>query len=249
VIGTTVAGVDLPFPAMNASGVAASPQELRALAASRTGAIVLKTATVHPFLHPEFRSLHNPGYDKIVPLVRELRAASPLPVVGSIAGSNPIEYAILARAMGEAGAAWVEANLADPWVQATFSPLESLATLDDLLGRLVEASPVPVAVKLPERVPLAYKPLGDALAAAGVRIVVIRNDFGGLEKFLLETGPRFDLIAFGGIRSGYDVRRALLKGARAVQVRSALVDEGPAIFARLEREMSAARDHNREPVD
>ena len=38
-----------------------------------------------------------------------------------------------------------------------------------------------------------------------------------------------------------DVRRALAKGARAVQVRSALVEEGPGVFARLEREMRMAR--------
>ena len=49
------------------------------------------------------------------------------------------------------------------------------------------------------------------------------------------------MIAVGGIHSGYDVRRALAKGARAVQVRSALVEEGPGVFARLEREMRMAR--------
>jgi dihydroorotate dehydrogenase len=37
------------------------------------------------------------------------------------------------------------------------------------------------------------------------------------------------------------VTRALAKGAAAVQVGTALVEEGPAIFARLAREMRAAR--------
>ena len=69
----------------------------------------------------------------------------------------------------------------------------------------------------------------------------MRNDFAGLEKFVLEAGAGFDVIAVGGIHSGYDVRRALAKGARAVQVRSALVEEGPGVFARLEREMRMAR--------
>ncbi len=243
--GATIAGVELPFCAMNASGTAASPDTLRALAASRAGAIVLKTATVHPFLHPEFRSLHNPGYDKVAPLVRELRAAAAVPIVASIAGSNPGEYAVLAHALGDAGAAWIEANLADAWVAATFGPLESEATLADLLARLVEASPVPVGVKLPERVPMPYARLGAVLAESGVPIVTIKNDFAGLEKFLLEAGPRFDVIAVGGVRSGYDVRRAVLKGARAVQVGSALVDEGAAIFARLERELRGSRERGR----
>ena len=48
-------------------------------------------------------------------------------------------------------------------------------------------------------------------------------------------------MAVGGIRSGYYVGRALAKGAAAVQVGSALVEEGPGIFARLAREMRAAR--------
>ena len=56
-VATTVAGVRLAFCAMNAAEAAASAHELRPLVTSRTGAIVLRTATVHPFLHPEFRSL------------------------------------------------------------------------------------------------------------------------------------------------------------------------------------------------
>ena len=54
---TVVTGVRLPFAAMNAAGSAATAAEVRALARSRTGAVVLKTATVHPFVHPGFRSL------------------------------------------------------------------------------------------------------------------------------------------------------------------------------------------------
>jgi len=240
-LGTTIAGVRLPFCAMNAHEVASSPQELRPLVTSRTGAIVLRTATVHPFLHPEFRSLHNPGYDKLVPLVRELVATGGPPVVASIAGSSVEEYVFLARVFAEAGAAWVEANLADPWVAATVAPFEEPGALRELATRTAGAAPVPVAARIPERMPLPYARLGDVLRDAGVRVVVVRNDFAGLEKFILEAGAGFDVIAVGGIHSGYDVRRALAKGARAVQVRSALVEEGPGVFARLEREMRMAR--------
>src|SRR5437899_10400459 len=111
-LGTTIAGVRLPFCAMNAHEVASSPQELRPLVTSRTGAIVLRTATVHPFLHPEFRSLHNPGYDKLVPLVRELVATGGPPVVASIAGSSVEEDVGLARACAAGGGAWVRGHLA-----------------------------------------------------------------------------------------------------------------------------------------
>jgi len=240
-LGATIAGVRFPFAAMNAAGAWSSTSaELRDLARSAAGAIVLKTATVHPFVHPEYRGLHNPGYDKLVPLVRELAGMAGRPVVASIAGVTADEYAILARAFSGAGAALVEANLADPYVTATVAPCESAAALRALLAKLVPACGVPLVAKLPERIGMSYRQLGTELAAAGVRAVVLRNDFAGFEKFLLEAGRGFDVIVVGGVASGYDVARARAKGARAVQIGAALVREGPGLFARLAREMRTA---------
>jgi dihydroorotate dehydrogenase len=241
-LGATIAGLRFPFCAMNASGAwSSTASELRALARSGTGAIVLKTATLHPFVHPEYRSLHNPGYDKLLPLVRELAAAASCPVVASVAGATADEYATQARVFAEAGAAMIEANLADPWVEATLAPWQDPDALHRVLERLVRATSAPVSVKLPQRVGQPYRAIVDALAAAGVRVVVVRNDFAGLEKLRLEGARNLELIAVGGVRSGYDVSRALAKGARAVQVGAALLEEGPAIFTRLAREMRVAR--------
>jgi dihydroorotate dehydrogenase (fumarate) len=245
-LGATIAGVRLPFSAMNAAGVCASTaSDLRALARSATGAIVLKTATVHPFVHPGYRSLHNPGFDKLVPLVRELATLASCPLVASVAGATAAEYALLARAFGEAGAAIVEADLAEPYVVATLAPWDDRDALRGVLARLVGAGPAPVAVKVPERIGMPYRELAAELRRAGIGVLVVRNDFAGFEKFLLEAGPGFDVIATGGVRSGYDVSRAVAKGARAVQVDAALATEGPAIFARLEREMRIARGERR----
>jgi len=241
-LGTTIAGVRLPFAAMNASGVwSATAAELRALARSETGAIVLKTATLHPLVHPQYRSLHNPGAAAYLPLVRELADAVTPPVIPSIAGATADEYAMLARTFADAGAAMIEANVADEWVAATLAPFDDARVLGALAARLVSDCPVPVSLKLPQRFAASYRKLGPVLADAGIRVIVIQNDFAGFEKFLLESGGRFEMIVFGGIRSGYDVRRALAKGARAVQVGSALRAEGPGLFARLQREMRAAR--------
>ncbi len=241
-LAVTVADVRFPFCAMNASGAwSSTANELRALARSGTGAIVLKTATQHPFVHPGYRSLQNPGYDKLLPLVRELTAEAPCPVIASIAGATADEYANLARAFGEAGAAMVEADLADPWVGATLAPCDDRDVLRALLAKLAAGAPVPVAVKLPERIGFPYRTLAAALTEAGMRVVIARNDFAGLEKLRLEAGAALELVAAGGIRSGYDVSRALAKGASAVQVRTALLAEGPGIFARLAREMRMAR--------
>lgn len=244
-LGTSLAGVRLPFCAMNAAGMYGTAAEMRALVASEAGAVVLRTATVHPFVHPGFRSLHNPGYDKLLALVRELAAAGDKPVVASIAGAGADEYVLLARAFAEAGAAIIEADLADPWVEATMAPFETAGLLRELLAPVVAAVAIPVAVKLPAGVRLPYGRIGEELCAARVRAVVIRNDFAGIEKFQLEVGGALDAVALGGIRSGYDVSRARAKGAAAVQVRTPLVGEGPAVFARLAREMRVARGERR----
>src|SRR5256885_8021816 len=151
-LGTTIAGIRFPFCTMNAAGAWSSTvSELRALARSATGAIVLKTATWHPFVHPAYRSLHNPGHDKLLPLVRELATQAPCPVVASIAGTTADEYANLARAFGDAGAAMVEANLADPWVAATLAPWGERDVLRAPPARLAASATAPGAVKLPER--------------------------------------------------------------------------------------------------
>jgi dihydroorotate dehydrogenase len=240
-LGTTIAGVGLPFAAMNAAGAwSSTAAELRALARSESGAIVLRTTTLHPFVHPQYRTLQNPGYDKLLPLVRELTGVARCPIVASVAGTTADEYAILAQAFAEAGAGLVEANLADPWVAATLAPWDDAAARRHLFARLAGTA-VRVAIRLPERIGCGYRALGEDLRVSGLGVIVIRNDFAGLERFLLEAGRDFEVIALGGVRSGYDVSRALAKGARAVQLDAALLAEGPAIFARLAREMRIAR--------
>ena len=201
---------------------------------------MLKTTTVHPFVHPGFRSLHNPGYDKLVPLVHELAAVEERPIVVSIAGNTPAELAFLARTFAEAGAGAIEVNFADPWVEATLAPFESEETFAAATKALATAGKAPCWVKLPERGGLPYARIVELLLDAGIRGVVAPIDFTGFEKLLLEAPHPIDVIAVGGIASGFDVVRALQKGAKAVQVGSALRAEGPGVFARLEREMRKA---------
>jgi dihydroorotate dehydrogenase len=238
---TVVAGVRMPFCVMNAAGAATTANDVRALRDSRTGAIVLMTATVHPFVHPSFRELQNPGFDKLLPLVRELADDPDRPVVASIAGATPEEVGFLAKAFADAGASAIEATLADRWVETTLAPLDDPATLHDVAGRLA-ACGKPTWVKLPERVIMPYRGLVGILVDAGVRGAVASHEFHGYEKLMLEAPSAFDVIVGGGLTTGFDVARAIQKGARAVQVGAALRTEGAGVFARLEREMQRLPD-------
>jgi dihydroorotate dehydrogenase len=239
--GIVAGGVAMRFPAMNAAGSVISMGELKALTRSRTGAVVMRTTTLQPFLHPEFRSLKNPGVGKLAPVVREIADAGGPPVVASVVGGTIDEFVLLARTFGEAGAAAIEAHLGESWVEATLAPCENAETLHALAAGMAAASAAPVWVRLPDRCELPYRVVVEALRAGGVRAVVVRNEFTRFEKLLLEVRPGLDVIALGGIHSGWDVSRALGKGASAVQVGPTLSPDGVDVFARLEREVHAAR--------
>lgn len=245
-LSASVGGVILQFCVMNAAGTATTAGELRGLVRSRSGALVLRTTTVHPFVHPEFRSLHNPGFDKLMPLVRELTAGDGRPVVASIAGSTIEELVQLARAFTAAGAAAVEVQLAEPWVEATLAPLEGPEPLTHFATTLAGASEIPVWVRLPDR-PLRYDLVGPILVEAGIAALVVRNEFTEFEKLRLAVGDTIDLVPTGPFDSGWDVGRALAKGAAAVQLGPTLGPEGMATFARLERELRQSRAHRPEP--
>jgi dihydroorotate dehydrogenase len=240
-LGAVVGGVTLPFCAMNAAGSVITMGEVRALARSRTGAVLLRTTTAHPFVHPEFRTLKNPGFDKLAPVVRELVAAGAAPVVASVAGGTIDEFAFLAHAFADAGAAAIEAHLGEPWVDATLAPCEDAATLRALATRMVEASTAPVWVRLPDRCVLPYAAVAATLAEAGARAVSVHNEFTGFEKFLLVAPASLDVIARGEVESGWALSRTLAKGAKAVQVGPGLGADGVAVFSRLEREMRITR--------
>jgi dihydroorotate dehydrogenase (fumarate) len=238
-----IGGVRLSCPVMNAAGTwSGTADELAAVARSGAGAVVLRPTTLHPFLHPEFRSLHNPGYDRYLPLLAEL-AAFGKPLVATIAGAAVEEYVALARAFAEAGAHLLEVDLADPYVEATLAPWEDAGALARMLATVRAAAGRPILVRCPERVPLPLAELGRVLVDAGADAVILVNTFAVMEKFCLaSSAPTPAVVALGGVASGYELASALRKGATAVQLTTALAVEGPRIFARITREYETVRE-------
>ena len=241
-LSAVVTGIRLPFCVMNEAGFATNTSDIRALARSRSGAVVLMPMTVHPFVHPGFRALNNPGFDKMLPLVRDL-VATDRPVVASVVGATIDELGVLAKAFAGAGCAAIEVDLGDPWLTATLAPFESVETFAAVAARVAaEASPRPVWVKLPERVPASYAEIVPILINAGVRAIVSTADFQGFEKLLLEAPRSLDVIVRGQFPTGYDVSRTIAKGVRAVQLAASMRNEGVGVFGRLEREMRKATE-------
>lgn len=105
--------------------------------------------------------------------------------------------------------------------------------------------------------PLAFvnsvNSIGNGLWIQGQSVVIKpKNGFGGIggaaikatalanvHAFYQRLNPAIALIGTGGVSSGRDVFEHILCGASMVQVGTALMAEGPAIFERLEKELFA----------
>ena len=86
-LSTLLAGISYPLCVMNASGAwSGTHQELRELAASATGAVVIKTTTTQARVEDvKGCGIENPGQSYYLAVLAELRATGK-PIVGSVAG-------------------------------------------------------------------------------------------------------------------------------------------------------------------
>lgn len=90
------------------------------------------------------------------------------------------------------------------------------------------------------------------------KVIAPNSGFGGLggayvkpvalasvHKFYQLLGDRVPIIGIGGVGSGVDAFEHFLAGASAVGVGTALVNEGPAVFGRLNAELSSVLDEHK----
>jgi dihydroorotate dehydrogenase (fumarate) len=240
VLSTALAGIPFPSCVMNASGAwSGTREELRELAASATGAVVIKTTTTQARVEEvQGCAIENPGQPYYLGVLSELKAVGK-PIIGSVAGFTMTEYVELAQAYAQAGVQIVELNLSDPIVPCNRSGSCDLAAVDEVVKGVRAAVRAPLAVKLPV--------LPEGMVAHAVellrhhRIEVFVCNTPQLATFSPVIGGAFDLIAVGGVSSGKDAHGALSRGAKAVQIGSALMKEGPAVFTRIQQELSAER--------
>jgi dihydroorotate dehydrogenase len=229
---------------MNAAGArSTSREELLAFANSEAGAIVTKSITPESFLDPGATcGIENPGVAYYAALLPELRRAGK-PIITSIAGLTIDEFITVAQTLAAAGADLIEINLNDPHVHTHLTPFASTARFHEVVSTIRRAVSAPVAVKFPATVPLSLtdvaKVLVDAHIPAAVCHTASTNGHLSQARTILHAvAGKVDIIGVGGVASGADALALLRGGVKALQVASAVMQEGAGVFTRLKREMA-----------
>ena len=189
-------------------------------------------------------------------------AATGVPVIASIncvgAGDAWVEYA---RSMQQAGAAALELNIFLLPTDRHASAQQLEQAYADIVRKVAAEVTIPVSVKLPMRLTNVLA-VGDALLARGARGVVLFNRFFepdiDIEKMSFVAGdpfsqpselcnvlrstalcahalPQLDVAVSTGVHDGEAAVKALLCGARAVQVCSAIHEKGYGVIAEINR--------------
>ena len=192
------------------------------------------------------------GPEGYLDLVRRVKAAVAVPVVASLNGTTEGGWLRYARLLEEAGADALELNVyalaTDPWDSGEAIERRTLA-----MARAVrEAAGVPVAVKLSPFY-TAFAHFARQLDRDGADGLVLFNRFYQPDldveelavaralrlsdpaelplrlRWLAILSGRVDasLVATGGIHTALDAVKALMAGAHAVQMVSALLRHGP----------------------
>jgi dihydroorotate dehydrogenase (NAD+) catalytic subunit len=206
--------------------------------------------------------LPNPGIDEYVKELRIAKAHIPVPIIVSVFGYSAEEYRSVAKKAVEAGADAVELNVSCPHVKDTGSEIgQDISELGNVVRKAKSAIDKPVFVKLSpnvtsmaESAEVAVKAGADGLTIMNTvkamalnietRMPVLANKVGGLSgpaikpialRCVYEVYQRVHvpLIGCGGITDWRDAVEFLLAGASALQIATAVSQEGIGVFGKI----------------
>jgi len=269
-LSTRYLGLDLPHPFMpGASPLAESIDSVLRLEDAGAAAIVLNSLFEEDVAH------HGVVPDRYLEHVLRLKQRTALPVIASLNGTTAEGWLQYARLLERAGADALELNF---YFVATdvFEDADAIERrLVDITAVLKESISIPIAVKLSPFF-TALPNVAMRLARIGADGLVLFNRFyqpdidpDTLDVSLdLELSTRSELrlrlrwiaILFsrvrtslalsGGVHTGLDAVKAVLAGADAVQIVSALVQHGPARLAAIRDEFVRwATEHRYHTID
>jgi dihydroorotate dehydrogenase (NAD+) catalytic subunit len=268
---TELAGLNLKNPTILASGILGiSAETLKEAARAGAGAVTTKSVGLKPregYANPTVvqvecgflnaLGLPNPGIDEFTEEIKKSNLN--VPMIVSIYGFSPEEYAKVAVKAIEAGADAVELNLSCPHVEDIGAEIgqdpEKVASVVKKVKASVEK---PVFAKLTPNV-AKIKCLAEAAASAGadgitaintVRAMaidvetmkpILANRIGGLSGgaikpiavrciYEIYEAVNIPIIGCGGVRTWSDAVELILAGASAVQIGSAVAFKDLSIF-------------------
>jgi len=194
--------------------------------------------------------------DEYLEHLQRVKAAVGIPVIGSINGTTPAAWLNFAHLMEQAGADAIELNLYEVITDADQSALNVEHSFLQVVDDLKHVVKIPIAVKLSPFF-TAFSNVALAFDRAGAGALVLFNRFlqADIDLRHLAVWPRLtlsdntelllrlrwlailhgrvrcSLAATGGIASPDDGIKAILAGAHAVQIVSAILRHGPSYFA------------------
>jgi dihydroorotate dehydrogenase (fumarate) len=203
------------------------------------------------------------GPEDYLEQIRRIKQSVKLPVFGSLNGTTPGGWIKYARLMAEAGADAIELNPYTVATEAELSGADVEQRTIDLVRAVKESVRVPVAVKLsPYWSSVAH--LAGRLAQAGADGLILFNRFYqadiDVEELEVRRSLRLSdpselvlrlrwlaalsgrvkasLAATGGVHGAADALKAVMAGADAVQMVSALLRRGPGHLGQVREELA-----------
>jgi len=204
------------------------------------------------------------GPDEYLEQVRRLKAAVSVPVIGSLNGVGPNGWLTYAHLIEEAGADALELNIYYLSTGVRDSSLDIETHIESLVRRIKGLIRIPIAVKLSPFF-TAFGSMAMRLQAAGADGLVLFNryyqpdiDVDTLEALpnlhlstsaelllrlrwlaILSEHVKASLAVTGGVHSVMDGIKAVLSGAHAVQMVSAVLQQGPQHFREMEQGLAS----------
>jgi dihydroorotate dehydrogenase (NAD+) catalytic subunit len=212
--------------------------------------------------------LPNPGIEQFAKEIRRAKAMASVPLVVSVFGFSDEEYASVARKAVGAGADGVELNVSCPHVKDTGSEIgQDPKILAQVIRKVKVSVNKPVLVKLSPNVTSMSDVAGAAVRAGADALTVMNtvksmaidvettmpvlaNRVGGLSgaavkpialRNVYEVYEQVDvpIVGCGGVTNWRDAVEFLLAGASAVQIGTAIANEGLGVFRAVTRGIGA----------
>ncbi|MEM2988128.1 MAG: dihydroorotate dehydrogenase [Candidatus Bathyarchaeia archaeon] len=277
-----IASLQLRNPVMSAAGILGiTAQSLLKLANVGAGAVVTKSISLKPssgYPNPTITQVNcgfinamglpNPGIEAFREEIQLYKTLTNVPLIVSVYGFTPEEYAQVAAIAAENGADAVELNVSCPHAEKTGAEIgQDPKKLAEVVKEVKEKVSKPVFVKLTPNVTTIAE-IAKAAENAGADAVtaintvkamaidpettfpILANKMGGLSGpaikpiaircvYEIYREVRIPIIGCGGIATWHDAVEFMLAGASAVQIGTAIASKGLHVFQSVTKGIEA----------